>query len=222
MNPILLFDIDGTLLHVKKGFLLDVIHQILIEFDLTHLSLKNRSFAGRTDRDIFTELVDGLPDSEYLFTEVSGMYKKMMANHLSRFDVVMIPGAVDTVGYAIDNRLEAGLCTGNFREVAYAKTNAIGMPDTFRFGGFGCHHHDRNYLPELARQDYETRLNRKADPDQFIVIGDTPNDIRSAQYFGARSVAVTTGSFDKEQLLDYRPDIIVDNLYPPEDWVQVP
>lgn len=219
MNPILLFDIDGTLLHIKRKFLYDVIDRILFEFEISHITVKNRSFAGRTDRDIFSELVGNGPDSDYLYKEVTAMYKKMMTENLSRFDVDIIPGASDTINYALEHNFELGLCTGNFREVALAKTDVIGFNNYFLFGGFGCQHSDRNYLPELARLDYQTRLDKTAKADQFIIIGDTPNDIRCAKHFGARSVAVATGGFEAGQLAEHSPDIILAGLHEPEDWI---
>jgi phosphoglycolate phosphatase-like HAD superfamily hydrolase len=51
------------------------------------------------------------------------------------------------------------------------------------------------------------------DPQQFIVIGDTPNDIECARHFGARAVVVGTGRlYSTEDLLACSPDALVPNL----------
>ncbi len=219
MKPILLFDIDGTLLHVKKNFLHEIIHQILTEFKLSNVSLKNRSFAGRTDRDIFSELIKEYSHVRDLYHSVSSRYINLMTDNLSDDDVDMIDGVPEVIDYARQQNLAIGLCTGNFREVAYAKVGAIGLQNTFQFGGFGCDHHDRNHLPGLASEEFKEKFKQPAKSEQFIVIGDTPNDIRCAHHFGAKAVAVTTGGFKQNQLRDQNPDLILDSMSSPEKWL---
>ena len=219
MKPILLFDIDGTLLHVKKNFLHEIIHQILTEFELSDISLKNRSFAGRTDRDIFSELIEEFSHTRDLYDSVSARYIKLMTENLSAEYVDMIEGVLDAIDFARLHNIPVGLCTGNYREVAYAKVGAVGLNKVFGFGGFGCDHHDRNHLPGLASMEYKKRFSQPAESKRFIVIGDTPNDVRCARYFGAKAVAVTTGGFNKMQLRKSKPDLILDSLRRPEKWL---
>ena len=49
-------------------------------------------------------------------------------------------------------------------------------------------------------------------PEQFIVIGDTPNDIDCARHFGARAVAVGTGRFSRREILACKPDALLPDL----------
>ncbi|NBV35291.1 MAG: hydrolase, partial [Proteobacteria bacterium] len=49
-------------------------------------------------------------------------------------------------------------------------------------------------------------------PDRTYVIGDTPHDISCARAFGARAIAVATGSFTVEQLACYKPDALFSDL----------
>ena len=50
-------------------------------------------------------------------------------------------------------------------------------------------------------------------PEQFIVIGDTPNDIACAREFGAKAVAVATGrSHSAAELAKFEPDILLLDL----------
>ena len=220
MKPILLFDIDGTLLHVKRKFLNGVIDKILAELDISREILDGMSFAGRTDKDIFIELVSSQEEKAGLFEAVKKMYVAEMQKQLSEQQLDIIDGAKKAVQFAVENKLEIGLCTGNFKEVAVAKVEAAGFYDLFHFGGYGCHHKDRAYLPGEASRQHHRLTNRKTEPEQYIVIGDTPNDIRCAKAFGAKSVAVTTGGFSRSDLEMFEPDIVVDNLGNIDSWIE--
>lgn len=220
MKPILLFDIDGTLLHVKRDFLKGVIDKILAELDISREILNGMSFAGRTDKDIFYEMVSSQEDNANLFVTVKEMYVTEMQRQLTGEQLDIIDGAQKAVDFAVENRMEIGLCTGNFREVAVAKVEAAGFSDLFQFGGYGCHHKDRAYLPGEASRQHHRLTNRNTEPDQYIVIGDTPNDIRCAKAFGAKSVAVTTGGFTRRDLEMLEPDVVVDNLGNIDSWIE--
>jgi len=216
MKPILLFDIDGTLLHVKKMFLQELINSVIRDLEINQNQLSKMSFAGRTDKDIFNAIAGGITDEsdkkEELFTEIKKAYLTTLSRELIPEHVKVIDGASETVYLAAENNLDVGLCTGNFREAAQKKIEAAGLANVFLFGGFGCEHSDRKYLPKEAHMEYVKFKGLEPDRDAYVIIGDTPNDVRSAKYFGARSVAVPTGSFSRNDLLASKPDHLVENL----------
>ncbi|HMB41070.1 MAG TPA: HAD hydrolase-like protein [Balneolaceae bacterium] len=216
MKPILLFDIDGTLLHVKKLFIQELIHTIMKDLGLNRDKLSAMPFAGRTDKDIFNDIAGRLTNEsdkkEELFEEIKDAYLKVLLRDLASDHVDLIEGVSETVHVAVENNLDVGLCTGNFREAAHKKIEAAGLTNLFFFGGFGCEHADRKHLPEAAHLEYVKFSGSEPERKAYVIIGDTPNDIRSAKYFGARSVAVTTGSFSSEDLKVHKPDKLVENL----------
>lgn len=220
MKPILLYDIDGTLLHVHSSFLRSLIAQHLTELGLSKPEAINRSFAGRTDRGIFMELIEGHPSPEELFNSLKARYIKTMVEQLSPKRVERFDEAIESVQIAKDAGFHVGLCTGNFREVAFAKVNAVGLKGLFSFGGFGCNHSDRNHLPESAHNNFTSIHRHSPKAEQYVIIGDTPKDILCAKYFGARVIAVTTGSFTREELEKYNPDFVLDDLSNPKEWLK--
>jgi phosphoglycolate phosphatase-like HAD superfamily hydrolase len=135
--------------------------------------------------------------------------------------VDVISDAVNSLMFAEKEGLPAGLCTGNFREAAKIKLKAAGIDSKFEFGGFGCLHVDRNELPGLAHHEFVKINGREPVPSDYVVIGDTPNDIRCARHFGARAIAVTTGHFSHDQLKMHQPDAVMDSLLELENYLRM-
>jgi phosphoglycolate phosphatase-like HAD superfamily hydrolase len=111
-------------------------------------------------------------------------------------------------------RYRSALLTGNIESMAYLKMELVGLEKFFTLpGAFGDESHNRRDLPALAADRIRKHLQHDLAPEQFIVIGDTPNDIDCARHFGARAVAVGTGRFysDKE-ILEHAPDRFLADL----------
>jgi phosphoglycolate phosphatase-like HAD superfamily hydrolase len=219
-SPILLYDIDGTLLNVHRDFILTIIEEQLSLFDIDKSDANSRSFAGRTDRGIFMELVGNMPNAASLFDRLMTNYTNAMNEHLSPEYIHLHEGAVESVKETVSLNIPVGLCTGNIRSVAMKKVQTAGLADAFAFGGFGEVSEDRNDLPGEADRDYRSKFNEQPAPNRYVIIGDTPNDIRCARYFGAKSVVVTTGGFSETELAEHKPDLIVSSLHNPRSWLR--
>jgi phosphoglycolate phosphatase-like HAD superfamily hydrolase len=90
----------------------------------------------------------------------------------------------------------------------------VGLSEFFTLpGAFGDESHDRRDLPALAAGRIRKQLQLDLAPEQFIVIGDTPNDIACARHFGARALAVGTGRlYSREDILACNPDALLPDL----------
>jgi phosphoglycolate phosphatase-like HAD superfamily hydrolase len=227
MKPILLFDIDGTLLHVKKSFLLKALSDILKEQGISPDILNSMSFAGRTDRDIFNELITFSEfnskdqNREHHFHHLKNAYLHVMLDELNADAVSLIDDVSETLHYLKESGYHLGLCTGNFKEIAYKKVISGGFEGFFEFGGFGCDHADRIHLPNEAHTSYIAYSGSSPSPNEYLVIGDTPNDIRCARHFGARVIAVTTGGHSQDELKSHSPDLVLSSLKNPEEWLEL-
>jgi phosphoglycolate phosphatase-like HAD superfamily hydrolase len=106
------------------------------------------------------------------------------------------------------------LLTGNVLPAARLKLRLVGLADFFRLpGAFGEDSHDRRDLPALARERINEHLQVNLSPGQFVVVGDTPNDIACARHFGARAVAVATGrGYTAAELGAHSPDAVLPDL----------
>lgn len=227
MNPgpqkLLLFDIDGTLLSVKRGFMHQLISRLLEEFNMPGVDLSQQYFAGRTDHDIFYSILKmGTTEvSESLFHSFKNAYIRTLQKELLPAYVRLLSHVNDVISYCSDQKFHYGLLTGNFRESAYIKLQKAGIDRHFTFGVFGSDHSSRNELPAIARSTAEKHFKRSFVPRDLVIIGDTPKDIDCARHYGAVSVAVATGTYSYNELLRHKPDILLSDLATPSDWLQM-
>ncbi|HKJ30685.1 MAG TPA: HAD family hydrolase [Balneolales bacterium] len=222
-TKLFLFDIDGTLLSVKKGFMHDLIERLLIKYEMSHIDISKQYFAGRTDRDIFSSILKmgRSPVDESFFQAFKKDYIQTLKRELLPAYVRLIDYVKEAIEYIAHQNFHYGLLTGNFRESAFIKLQNAGIDQFFNFGVFGTDHADRNRLPAIAHKLAEQQLYISLKPKDLIIIGDTPKDIDCARQYGATSIAVATGSYTREELSRYQPDYLFNNLSKPNKWLQI-
>jgi phosphoglycolate phosphatase len=219
---ILLWDIDGTLIRsTKVGSFKDYTIPMLEEVFGTAGRLPEMKVSGMTDLQIVGEALkhEGFTHEHIRerVHELRESYMKAMhkftGNGQEVFEV--LPGVREVLEAVTDHpRYQSALLTGNIEPAAYLKMEIMGLADYFPLpGAFGDESHDRRDLPALAAERICCQLQLDLAPEQFIVIGDTPNDIQCAQHFGARSLAVNTGRFYAlEDLTVCKPDALLPDL----------
>jgi phosphoglycolate phosphatase-like HAD superfamily hydrolase len=219
---ILLWDIDGTLIRsVRAGAFKDYTVPMLEEVFGTAGRLPQMKVSGMTDLQIVGEALkhEGFTHEHIRerVHELRESYMKAMhkftGNGKQVFEV--LPGVREVLKVVNDHpRYQSALVTGNIEPAAYLKMELVGLAEFFPLpGAFGDESHDRRDLPALAAERVRKHMQLDLKPSQFIVIGDTPNDIECAQHFGARAFAVGTGRFySDEALFACNPDAFVADL----------
>ena len=218
---ILLWDIDGTLMHsVRSGAYKDYTIPVLEEIFGTSGRLADLHVSGMTDLQIFYEaLVDEGFTQDQIFAQVQ-MLAPRVAEEARRLTAEttffeVLPGVRETLeAVAKHPRYQSALVTGTMESLAYLKMELMGLDKFFTLpGAFGDESHNRRDLPALAAERIRKHLQLDLAPEQFIVIGDTPNDIDCGRHFGARTVAVGTGRFySTEEILACKPDALLPDL----------
>jgi len=221
-SRILLWDLDGTLVRGERyGVFKDYTVPMLESVFGTSGSLGEMMVSGMTDLQIVEEALrcEGITrdhimarKDELLRCYIEEM-KRATGNgaHL----IHAMPGSRDVLQRVASHpRYRSALLTGNIKPAAYLKVELTGLAEFFQLpGAFGDESFDRRDLPALAAQRIEEHLGARLEPQQFIVIGDTPNDIACARHFGARVLAVATGRMHSaEELLAHEPDALVPDL----------
>lgn len=223
---ILLWDIDGTLMRgARYGIFKDYTIPMLESVFGTAGSLGRMVVSGMTDLQIVEEALrsEGIT-REYIWSrreELQRSYIEQMRLAIGNgaHVIQLIPGAQETLERLEKHpRYQSALLTGNIEPAAHLKVEITGLAKYFRLpGAFGNESFDRRDLPALAARRINEHLGAELAPDQFIVIGDTPNDIACARHFGARVVAVATGRIHSpDELLACQPDALLSNLENPD------
>ena len=219
---ILLWDIDGTLIHSVKtgGYKLYTI-PVLEEIFGTSGRLAEMRVSGMTDLQIVYEALrdagitqeEILERADVLVSRLTEEAKRVTGNGVKFFEV--LPGVRETLQALADNpRYESALVTGNIKPMAQLKMELVGLDQFFTLpGAFGDESHNRRDLPARAAERIRKHLQIDLAPEQFVVIGDTPNDIDCARHFGARAIAVGTGRFySREEIMACEPDALLPDL----------
>lgn len=221
---VLLWDIDGTLLRsTRMGAFKDYTVPVLESIFGTAGRIHGMRVSGMTDLQIICE---ALRDEGITTEQVRERVGEIRTRFMSEMERVaareesplfeLLAGAREILErVAAHPRYRSSLLTGNIEPAAYLKLRLVGVAEFFQQlpGAFGDDSHDRRDLPALAAARINAQLALSLRPAQFIVIGDTPNDIACAKFFGARSVAVCTGRFDtRESLAAHNPDAILTDL----------
>lgn len=219
---ILLWDIDGTLIHsLRRGAFKDYTIPMLEDVFGTAGTLAEMQVSGMTDLGIVAQALEheGFTHEhireriDHLRESYMTAMRKATGNGVEFFE--LLPGAREALQAAADHpRYHSALLTGNIQPAAYLKMELVGLSRFFDLpGAFGDESHDRRDLPARAAERIGKHLQLELAPEQFIIIGDTPNDIECARHFGARSVVVGTGRlYSTEHLLACSPDAFIQNL----------
>ncbi len=217
---LILFDIDGTLLTIR-GLDMDAVSQALADVFGRALSFDGISFSGKTDPQIFREIVildielggEFAGTIEEAVTETLEAYKEAARGYLPTADVRGLPGAIDLVQHFHEREdAQLALLTGNVHEMAYLKLAQINLDGYFPFGAFGCDSEERNELPPFALSRAQSHTGRAFSGKDVVVIGDTPRDIECGKMVGATTVGVATGHFTADDLAACEPDVVLETL----------
>jgi phosphoglycolate phosphatase len=214
---LLLWDIDGTLLHGATEDHRDALHSALREVYRIEPAGVAVDPAGRTDfeiarqillgRDVDAATIDaGLHAFQIACAEA---YAGAGNTSLAEFVLPGVPDALDR--FAERDDVILALLTGNIETIARMKLRRAGIEHYFAHhqGAFGSDSEDRTDLPAIARHRAGGDAGHPHPRERTVVIGDTPRDVACAQADEVRCVGVATGRFKAEDL--GAADVVVRN-----------
>jgi phosphoglycolate phosphatase len=211
---LLLFDIDGTLIH-SGGAGIEALKRALKERFGIEDDLHDIEIAGMTDSGIVVSILKKhkIPATTENVAAFLDSYVHFLSRELPRREGKLLPGVLELLEKLKGRKhVVLALLTGNVSRGARLKLGHYGVWHFFEFGAFADDHQDRNQLGPFARARAQEKHGREFTAGEIDVIGDTPRDIACGKALGARTIAVATGSWSREKLAEHHPDILIDNL----------
>ncbi len=216
---ILLFDVDGTLVHAGGAGRRAVGRALLLHMGRIDGSLAGLRLEGMTDRLIVREVLQALgrPFDDALCDRVLGDYVRFLREEIHGPGYRVLPGVAELLSALAARGAPMGLCTGNVEEGARLKLARGGLDGFFGWGeeaicGFAADGEARERIVEAALRRASRRLGREVRPGEALVIGDTPRDVEAAHQVGVPVLAVATGRFSVEELRACGADRVLPSL----------
>jgi phosphoglycolate phosphatase-like HAD superfamily hydrolase len=215
MVRLVLFDVDGTLVHTGRAGSQAFAKTFATEFNARD-GIEKIKFAGRTDVNLVREFfgyhnIPATPENfQRFFTRFVFWLDQMVAQ--SSGEICRgVPEFLDGLR-ALPHPPMLGLLTGNIRLGAEIKLRRYELWHHFETGGFADDHEDRNHIAAAALERGRRVLGKNLRPEEIVVVGDTQFDVRCGKFIGAKVLAVATGGAKLDELKRHQPDWAVEDL----------
>jgi len=216
---VLLFDVDGTLVHAAGAGRRSLERVLAGEFGRVEHALSGMRLDGMTDRLIVREVLTGLgrPFDDALCDRILDGYVAALREEIAGPGFRVLPGVADALTALAAAGATMGLCTGNVAEGARLKLARGSIDGFFEWGpeaiaGFAHDGEERELLVRAALDRGASRLGAPLHPSDALVVGDTPRDVSAARAHGVPVVGVATGRFGREELRRAGADGVLDSL----------
>ncbi len=208
-----LFDIDGTLLRSRDRIHYESFFESVRSVMGRELVLEGVTLSGNTDPGILYDAFRLAElDPEHWQPMLEGVLDHMRTIVAARRDqmhLVKMPGVDEMLAFLHSKGVALGIGTGNLESIGWLKLEVLGIRHWFTFGGFSDRFHVRaDMISDAARQAREV----KGAGASVCVIGDTPFDISAAKANGLPTIAVATGHYSFDELMEHQPEVCVSTL----------
>jgi len=224
-DRMVLFDIDGTLVHTQGAGRRAMIQAFADLFGIDN-AFDGYHFSGRTDlailRDAFIRHFNK-PASDEDFARLRETYVGLLHKEVeaTRDQFTVMPGIVEVLDRLRAAGIPLGLATGNLDLGARLKLEPVGLYDYFPFGGFGSDAIHRGELTAMGLEKGRKHAGVDIPSSSAFIVGDSPLDIQAARYAGAVSVGVLTGWNSRAEMGAENPDHLFDDLSDVDAVMQV-
>jgi len=217
MPRLILFDIDGTLLRTQNGYL--PFNDAIVKTFGVAGDIRTVIPDGNTDPRIVEEIFSKSNlDISIAFHQWEQFAVNLQLSYASALQarsvtVRALPGALELVSaHSANENFSQGVVTGNFKVTARVKLEAAGLSSYLQLGAYGCDSPHRPDLPTIARKRWEELTGMTIEPQECIIIGDTPRDVEAARHNRMKCVLVGTGRYPMEELTYCQPDACLADL----------
>ena len=208
-----LFDIDGTLLRSD-----DAVHYFAFCEGLSvvagkQLNLDGVLAHGNTDvgilRDAWQLAGVGSEIWRPRLAETRDFMCSFVEARRDDLRISVLPGVCEVLDYLKSRGAVLGVATGNLERIARVKLQRVRLLERFDFSGYSD---DFEYRRDVFGLALKLARERAGENARVCVVGDTPEDVRSARANGLDCIAVATGIYSFETLRAESPDWCLHSL----------
>ncbi len=212
-QPAYLFDIDGTLLRSQDRIHYSSFFSSVKTVMGRELVLDEVIVHGNTDPGILRDAFRAakLEEAEWqpLLSEILAVMRADVLAQREAMQLRVMPGVVATLAYLQAKGAALGVATGNLEAIGWLKIEIARLRSWFTFGGFSDRFTVRAEMIGHAAEMARAIVGADA---SVCVVGDTPFDVSAAQANDLPVIAVATGRYTFEELLECRPDVCTTTL----------
>jgi len=205
-----LFDIDGTLLNSRDAVHYFAFHRAIEKVFGLDFRIDGVPVHGNTDVGILRAYLElaKVPENQWRprLHEVLDLMSSDVERGASDLRPELCPAVLRVIEYLSSQQKLLGVASGNLERVGWAKLRACGLRDYFSFGAFSGELEKRDDV--IAHGITQARGIRGNNAVTYVV-GDTPADIHSARSNGIAAIAVATGIYGVEELLQHEPQMCI-------------
>ena len=214
-RPVVLWDIDGTLLRAGDPDHIGGLATALTEQAGRTVVLDGIQLGGNIERRICRMALTASnvpePHEDIIDAAIASLGRRYVSQVTDRSDRIL-PGVMEALDACAAAGMIQGVLTGGARSIARHKLLVAGLADRLRFGAYGDEAELRHELVDHAIAEAAIVSGTSIHRSGVIVVGDTPADIEAARAAGVSVVAVATGRWSVADLAAHDPDVTLADL----------
>jgi phosphoglycolate phosphatase-like HAD superfamily hydrolase len=202
-----IFDIDGTLLNSRDAVHYFAFCHAMREVLGLDATIDHVPVHGNTDPGILRAVLkkQGMAEAAIdacLPRLFAGMCAEVERNR-DQLRPELCPQIPKLLEHLSGQRKVLGVASGNLEPIGWLKLEHAGLRRIFSFGSFA---HPRERRSEIFIHGVEQARNIAGAAAEVCIVGDTPSDIAAAREAGVPIIALATGVYGFQSLVELEPD----------------
>ena len=208
-----LFDIDGTLLNCTDAVHYFAFCEALQTLSGRALTLEGVTAHGNTDIGILRDALRlaGADEQHWRakIPEIRRAMGRFVADRESELCATALPHVQQVLEHLRAKGAVLGIATGNLREIGQLKLKRAGLLDYFKVGGWSDEYEQR---ADVFRSAIELMRAATFPGAAICLLGDTPADVLAAHQNALPVIALCTGVYSPQQLLETQPELCLESF----------
>jgi phosphoglycolate phosphatase-like HAD superfamily hydrolase len=208
-----LFDIDGTLLRDPDRVHFHSFASSIRQVTGWEVPMAGVAIHGSTDtmilHDAFHQAGLTAEQVEPQYEAILEAMRQTVAASREEMTLLLMPSVHETLRHLAEKGAHLGVASGNLEAIGWLKLEVAGLRQWFDFGGYSDRFPVRHELIGDAARQARLLAGEQA---TVCVVGDTPRDIQAAHANALPVIAVATGHYDFDTLLECGPEMCASSL----------